>query len=290
MSEKEQRDDRIAELLEAGWRPAEIVREVGASLSVVSRRALRLGYRFRSGPPRRYDWEAIREFYEAGHTVRECRDRFGFSAGAWDSAVSRGDIAVRAHPGPPRLAYTTRKAVLALHEAGKPPIEIARELGISKGTVAYHLRRLDVEPDPRFARRYDWPAVQRTYDSGLTVTECCEMFGFCRASWSQAVARGDLVARPRELPLAELLVNGKKRGRYNVKRRLIEAGLKEDRCERCGINEWLGQPLSLELHHKNGDKLDNRLEALAILCPNCHSQTENFGRLNAESASTRGID
>ena len=76
-------------------------------------------------------------------------------------------------------------------------------------------------------------------------------------------------------------MKGKKRGRYNVKRRLIEAGLKKNRCERCGISEWLGEPLSMELHHVNGNRLDNRLEYLELLCPNCHSQTETFGSRNA---------
>jgi hypothetical protein len=34
------------------------------------------------------------------------------------------------------------------------------------------------------------------------------------------------------------------------------------------------------LHHVNGDKRDNRLANLALLCPNCHSQTETWGRRN----------
>jgi 5-methylcytosine-specific restriction endonuclease McrA len=38
--------------------------------------------------------------------------------------------------------------------------------------------------------------------------------------------------------------------------------------------------LSLALHHVNGNKHDNRLENLALLCPNCHSQTPNFGVKN----------
>ncbi len=65
--------------------------------------------------------------------------------------------------------------------------------------------------------------------------------------------------------------------RQHLQRRLIEAGLKQDRCEQCGVNEWQGQPITLALHHRNGIGTDNRLENLAVLCPNCHSQTENFG-------------
>jgi len=53
--------------------------------------------------------------------------------------------------------------------------------------------------------------------------------------------------------------------------------LKEDKCEICGCtNEWQNKPITLELHHINGDHYDNRLENLQILCPNCHSQTKNF--------------
>jgi 5-methylcytosine-specific restriction endonuclease McrA len=53
--------------------------------------------------------------------------------------------------------------------------------------------------------------------------------------------------------------------------------LKEARCERCGLTEWLGKPLPLQLHHVNGDGKDNRPENLQILCPNCHSQTDSWG-------------
>jgi Zn finger protein HypA/HybF involved in hydrogenase expression len=66
------------------------------------------------------------------------------------------------------------------------------------------------------------------------------------------------------------------RNRGHIKQRLIRLGLKQHRCETCGISEWLGKPLSLALHHINGDGDDNRLENLEPLCPNCHSQTENF--------------
>ncbi len=55
----------------------------------------------------------------------------------------------------------------------------------------------------------------------------------------------------------------------------------DGKCVRCGINEWLGQPISLELDHKNGDRKDNSRNNLEILCPNCHSQTDTWrGRNN----------
>lgn len=47
--------------------------------------------------------------------------------------------------------------------------------------------------------------------------------------------------------------------------------LRGHKCECCGLSEWLGKPITLEVHHINGDRLDNSLENLQILCPNCHS-------------------
>lgn len=61
-----------------------------------------------------------------------------------------------------------------------------------------------------------------------------------------------------------------------LKKKLIKEGLKENRCELCGITKWMEQPISLHLHHINGNNRDNRLENLQILCPNCHSLTENY--------------
>lgn len=40
---------------------------------------------------------------------------------------------------------------------------------MTKPTVAYHARRLGIEAEDRFARRYDWKAVQEAHDSGLTM-------------------------------------------------------------------------------------------------------------------------
>lgn len=70
-----------------------------------------------------------------------------------------------------------------------------------------------------------------------------------------------------------------------LKTRLVNEGLLEYKCAVCGISEWLGKPLTLQLHHKNGKHNDHRLSNLEFLCPNCHSQTENYAGRNNNNES-----
>lgn len=155
--------------------------------------------------------------------------------------------------------------------------KIARVLGISKPTVCFHLRMLGVPPSVEFAKRYDWEAIRGYYENGHSMTQCIAVFGFSRNAWWDAIRRGVITPRPRLEPIAAVLAAGRPRNRGHVKLRLLDAGLKEARCELCGLVEWCGKPLALELHHVNGDGLDNRLENLQLLCPNCHSQTDSWG-------------
>jgi 5-methylcytosine-specific restriction endonuclease McrA len=120
---------------------------------------------------------------------------------------------------------------------------------------------------------------RRTTTPGHSKRECQNRFGFSAWAWSYAVKRAAIVPRPHTMPLDELLQR-RRRNRSHIKLRLIGAGLKRTECEECGLTRWRGKPLSLALHHINGDGLDNRLENLALLCPNCHSQTPNFGVKN----------
>jgi hypothetical protein len=79
----------------------EIARELGVSKPTVCFHKRSLGVAPDSRFSRRYDWALIREFYDCGHSMRECQQEFGFSGATWTDAIERGDIVPR-----PRAAAT----------------------------------------------------------------------------------------------------------------------------------------------------------------------------------------
>jgi len=93
----------------------------------------------------------------------------------------------------------------------------------------------------------------------------------------QAHLRGKTHNWSKKTPLKEIMIkNSQYTNTHNLKRRLIKKGLLKNICAECGINMWKNKPLSLHLDHMNGERTDNRLKNLRLLCPNCHSQTETY--------------
>lgn len=80
------------------------------------------------------------------------------------------------------------------------------------------------------------------------------------------------------IPLEEILKENVNYKSDTLKKRLWEAKIKEQKCECCKTDD---PSIIYELHHINGDHYDNRLENLQILCPNCHSKTNNFRGRNS---------
>ena len=77
-------------------------------------------------------------------------------------------------------------------------------------------------------------------------------------------------------PVEEYLSNQRPIQSYTLKNRLLAEGLKQHKCEFCGITEWNGQPAPIELDHIDGNRYNNTIENLRILCPNCHAQTDTY--------------
>jgi len=186
---------------------------------------------------RLHEWHVVQRYHDEGHNFVQCQREFGFSHTAWVKAIRRGELIAR------------------FRRDGENPIC----------------------PDDR-RRIHDWCKIQEYYDAGHSLRECQQKFKFTTAAWYKARLRGEITPRPPGMPLSELMRRGI--SRYNVKMRLIRAGLLKAACQMCGLTEWRGNQLSLHIDHINGVKNDHRLGNLRMLCPNCHSQTETYGGRN----------
>ena len=72
--------------------------------------------------------------------------------------------------------------------------------------------------------------------------------------------------------IAELFLSNKRIvSPSKLRKLLIREGIKEYRCEGCGNTEWRGKPIPLELHHIDGNRYNNNIDNLMVLCPTCHS-------------------
>lgn len=95
---------------------------------------------------------------------------------------------------------------------------------------------------------------------------------FSGKSWS----KGKILLHGKEI---DDYLNNKVKIKPNIlKKYLFELEIKDKSCESCNLNTWLNNNIPLELHHIDGNNLNNNLENLQVLCPNCHALTDNYKR------------
>tara|TARA_Y100000034_G_scaffold38278_3_gene47044 strand:- start:244 stop:888 length:645 start_codon:yes stop_codon:yes gene_type:complete len=87
--------------------------------------------------------------------------------------------------------------------------------------------------------------------------------------------------KPKKLTWKEVLTKrdgDNRRSPYILRRCLVESG-RTYKCETDGClisNKWIGKTITLQVHHIDGDCLNNKPNNLMFLCPNCHTQTSNW--------------
>ena len=189
--------------------------------------------------------------------------------------------------------------IIKLHNEGYSYNKIAKKLNISKSLVAYYCNeerqqeRLEKrEIALRNKEEYE-KLICKLIEENQNLNRVLFLLGKRSTNTNYDFLKNiikkynidtthfthDLIVekRRKKLTFEEIFCEeSKMKSTPNVKSKIIELGLKEWVCEKCKMREWNGEPIPLELHHINGNRHDNRLENLQLLCCNCHAQTENF--------------
>ncbi len=128
-------------------------------------------------------------------------------------------------------------------------------------------------------------AARKLKISYKTIRKKTKELGLFKPNQSRkGVKRGFYENEIQRTPLIEIL-EGKHPfyGTSRLRKRLIYEGIKEHKCEECGIINWNGKDISLHLDHIDGDRTNHKIDNLRILCPNCHCQTDTFGSKNIKN-------
>jgi hypothetical protein len=129
---------------------------------------------------------------------------------------------------------------------------------------------------------------QRTWTDDQLIKAIPDNDSFAAVALSLGMSRAtntDLRKRAIELQLdfSHFRKSGHKKKAINllssrkaIKHRLLQEGTLQYACSECGISSWRGKELPLDLEHIDGNRYNNEIDNLTLLCPNCHALTSSY--------------
>jgi hypothetical protein len=266
-------DDLRAAIAEArSW--SDVMRSLsltlgGSSRPRLLRRADELGLdisHLDAGPggPARRRWtdDELRVAVASSRNLKQVFDHLGLrvGGGAWTAMkghIQRLDLSTEHwHP----LAARPTGATRPLPPWSEPDLRAAAH---SARSIAQIMRRVGLDPRSRRGRS---ALLRRLAELDIDVS------GLPGQAWARGRTSPD---RPRR-PLETILVAGTEVTTSQLRVRLIEEGVLEAHCSSCGLEDWRGGPIPLQLDHIDGDRTNNELKNLRLLCPNCHALTDTY--------------
>ncbi len=102
-----------------------------------------------------YDWKAIQQYHDEGHSFVECHARFGFTHTAWVKAIKRGELVARfrkdgspvTDPSDRRRIYDWAQ-VQAYYDEGHSFRECQERFGFSNASWHKATKRDEIKPRP----------------------------------------------------------------------------------------------------------------------------------------------
>jgi transposase len=194
-----------------------------------------------------------------------------------------------------------RHSLELLCDRGLTQRAIANELGVSHTTIRYWLKQHGLRTHGRSApKRWDSEQFATACEESNTVAQVLDRLGVSKYSGNYSRAARLAEQLGVVLPVARkgewysriakpILTDDQVHARFqrterpqdskSMKRWMTRRLGVPHACTTCGLGpEWNGKPLTLELDHIDGDRLNNELSNLRLLCPNCHAQTETSNR------------